>query len=81
MSYNDKILKTLEELEAKGNSEQEASDILAGLMNDCSMTIQHGWYSKEYTRELISRKNTALVELRKFTYGRDIIKQEQKICK
>jgi hypothetical protein len=81
MTYEEKLTAVLNHLQSIGNDEEEATEILSGLMHDCSMSLpQRGWYSKEYCDLKRKQKNTAIVQLRKLPYGEDIIKTEQNLC-
>ena len=81
MTYEQKLLVALAKLE-ENNTEEEASNVLASLLHDSTMSLpQRGWYKDEYVKECRERKNTAKIELRKLPYGEDILKQEEKFAR
>lgn len=80
MTYEKKLEAVLNHLESLGNDENEAVDILSGLMHDCSMNLpQRAWYGKEYCEQKKQQKHTAMIQLRKLPYGEDIIKEESRL--
>ena len=76
--HEERLERALEYLQSKGNTQEEACNLLAQWLNDITLLIQPGIFSKEYTQEQRERKNIARVQLRQLPEGEKIIKAEKK---
>lgn len=75
--YEKKLMAAMKALEAQGNSADEATEILARLIHDSTMSLpQRAHYPRSFCELRQLEQNTARVQLRKLPHGDEILKQE-----